>query len=121
MSVLDARLTDAAVPQRSCTCCHVSKPLTDFGHGHRNCKACVRRFNPRRGKRATTAANRRKAKVAWHARQREALSPSYVAKVMGIPPDAIPQDLLALKREQLRLQRLAKEMQQAATQEENHP
>lgn len=88
------------------------------GHWHRNLEACRERG------RRNHAAMRNKEGWKKHAadkakQERARLVDSYVKQVLcvGTPLRAgdIPLELVELKREQLRLQRLAKQMEQAAT------
>lgn len=57
----------------------------------------------------------RERRLEYHKTTRELLKPSYVANTLGLKTNNVPSELLDLKREQLTLHRLAKQLKQAST------
>lgn len=113
---------------KQCAGCHVDKPLEDF-YPHPSgrmgftsqCKTCMaataaawRKANPERASRNAQSA---------HQRQMSQLHDTYVRRTIvqgtGLSRSAIPQHLVDLKREQLAISRLARELKQTINQLEN--
>ena len=101
----------------------------------RSRKAAWRAANPEREKdrnaayRAANPQKERDRAVVWSAANRDKrcayaakavanLRDDYVARVIGLPVREVPPELINLKREQIRLHRLARELEQALNQKE---
>jgi hypothetical protein len=113
---------------KTCSKCGESKPFEAF-HRDRHCsdgmrlwcKPCAKAArkawhdaNPEKVKaerKAWKDANHEKVK-AWYVAAREVMQPSYIASKLHIPVKDLTPELLALKREQLEIHRLAREAKQ---------
>jgi len=126
---------------KTCKKCGESKGLDAFSGARSECKACAakclakwRAENPEK-ERASAAKYRAenpekvRARVAKYraenpekvraikAKCRASLTDGYIADLLDLPAKKVPPQLIELKREQILLQRLAKEMKQEATKE----
>jgi len=126
---------------KTCKKCGESKGLDAFSGARSECKACAakclakwRAENPEK-ERASAAKyhaenpEKVRARVAKYraenpekvraikAKCRASLTDGYIAELLGLPVKKAPPQLIELKREQILLQRLAKEMKQEATKE----
>jgi len=126
---------------KTCKKCGESKGLDAFSGARSECKACAakclakwRAENPEKGRaskakcRAENPEKERARHAKYHAENvekvraskakcRASLNDGYIAELLRLPAKKAPPQLIELKREQILLHRLAKEMKQEATKE----